>query len=50
MICDTFFHGQKTYQMDRFSSARVLSMESVLSLVEFCMSGLKCPKGLYECD
>jgi hypothetical protein len=36
--------------VDKFISACVLSMETILSLVELCMSGLKSLKWPYECD
>jgi hypothetical protein len=38
------FCGQKMYQVDKFISACVLSVGTMLSLVELCMSGLKCLK------
>jgi hypothetical protein len=44
MFRDAFFCGQKVYQVDKFISAYVLSMGTMLSLVELCVSGLKCLK------
>jgi hypothetical protein len=44
MICDMFLCGQKMYQEDKFISACVLSMGTMLCPIELCTTGLKCLK------
>jgi hypothetical protein len=39
-----FSCGQKAYQVDKFISSYVVSMRTVLTIIELCMSGLRCLK------
>jgi hypothetical protein len=44
MILDKLFCGQKVYQVNKFISACMLSMEAMTPLVQLCMGAVKCFK------